>query len=146
MKKYNVAVIGVGAVGEEMLRVLRQRNFPVDQLKVFARSARTVVVDGQSYQVETLNENSFNGMDIALFAGTEGDKGAAVTYAPHAIKAGCVVIDNGADFRMRPDVPLVVPEANAADVKKHKGIIANPNRSEERRVGEEGRSRGSPYH
>lgn len=127
MRKYNVAVVGVGAVGEEMLRVLRQRNFPVDQLKVFARSARTVVVDGQSYQLEALNEDSFKGMDIALFAGTEGDKGAAVIYAPHAIKAGCVVIDNGADFRMRPDVPLVVPEANAADVKKHKGIIANPN-------------------
>lgn len=127
MRKYNVAVVGVGAVGEEMLRVLRQRNFPVDQLKVFARSARTIEVDGQKYQVEELNENSFAGMDIALFAGTEGDKGAAVTYAPHAIKAGCVVIDNGADFRLRADVPLVVPEANAADVKKHKGIISNPN-------------------
>ena len=127
MKKYNVAVVGVGAVGEEMLRVLRQRNFPVNQLKVFARSARTVQVDGQSYQVEELNENSFKGIDLALFAGTEGDKGAAVTYAPHAIKAGCVVIDNGADFRMRADVPLVVPEANAADLKNHKGIIANPN-------------------
>lgn len=127
MKKYNVAVIGVGAVGEEMLRVLKQRNFPVNQLKVFARSARTVMIDGQSYQVEALNEDSFKGMDIALFAGTEGDKGAAVTYAPHAIKSGCVIIDNGADFRMRPDVPLVVPESNAFDVKKHKGIIANPN-------------------
>jgi aspartate-semialdehyde dehydrogenase len=127
MKKYNIAVVGVGAVGEEMLRVLRQRNFPFNQLKVFARSARAIHVDGQNYQVEELNENSFQGIDIALFAGTEGDKGAAVTYAPHAVKAGCVVIDNGADFRMRKDVPLVVPEANAADVKKHKGIIANPN-------------------
>src|ERR1044072_3932475 len=127
MKKYNVAVVGVGAVGEEMLRVLRQRNFPVNQLKVFARSARTISVDGKSYSVEALNENSFKGMDIALFAGTEGESGAAVTFSPHAIKAGCVVIDNGADFRMRADVPLVVPEANGADVKKHKGIIANPN-------------------
>lgn len=127
MRKYNIAVIGVGAVGEEMLRVLTQRHFPVGELKVFARSARTIQVDGRSYQVEALNENSFKGIDIALFAGTEGEKGAAVTYAPHAVRAGCVVIDNGADFRMRPDVPLVVPEANAADVKKHKGIIANPN-------------------
>ena len=66
-------------------------------------------------------------MDIALFAGTEGEKGAAVTFAPEAVKRGCVVIDNGADFRMDPKVPLVVPEVNAADVKKHKGIIANPN-------------------
>ena len=66
MRKYNVAVVGVGAVGEEMLRVLRQRNFPLNQLKVFARSARTVHVDGQSYRVEALNENSFKGMDIAL--------------------------------------------------------------------------------
>lgn len=127
MTKYNIAVVGVGAVGEEMLRVLRQRNFPCDLLKVFARSARAIQVDGQTYQVEELNENSFKSIDIALFAGTEGDKGAAVTYAPHAVKAGCVVIDNGADFRMKKDVPLVVPEANAADVKKHKGIIANPN-------------------
>jgi aspartate-semialdehyde dehydrogenase len=66
-------------------------------------------------------------MDIALFAGTEGEKGAAVTYAREAVKRGAVVIDNGADFRMQKDVPLVVPEVNAADIKKHKGIIANPN-------------------
>ena len=127
MKKYSVAVVGVGAVGEEMLRVLRQRHFPIDQLKVFARSARDIQVDGHTYAVEELNENSFKGIAIALFAGTEGEKGAAVTYAVHAIKAGAVVIDNGADFRMKKDVPLVVPEVNAADVKKHKGIIANPN-------------------
>ncbi len=127
MKKYNVAVLGVGAVGEEMLRVLHQRQFPVNELKVFARTPRTIELDGHRYKVETLNADSFKGVDIALFAGTEGDKGAAVTYAADAIAAGCVVIDNGADFRLRDDVPLVVPEANGADVKKHKGIIANPN-------------------
>src|SRR3989338_5505740 len=127
MKKYNVAVVGVGAVGEEMLRVLKQRNFPINQLKVFARSSRDIVVDGDTYHIGILSENSFKGIDIALFAGTEGEKGAAVTYAPYAVKEGCVVIDNGADFRMRKDVPLVVPEVNAGDVKKHKGIIANPN-------------------
>ncbi len=127
MKKYNVAVVGVGAVGEAMLRVLRERNFPINKISVFARSARTIIVDGHSYDVEELNKNSFKGIEFALFAGTEGEKGAAVTYAAQAIKAGAVVIDNGADFRLRPDVPLVVPEANPSDVKKHQGIIANPN-------------------
>ena len=125
--KYNVAVVGVGAVGEEMLRVLRQRNFPVDQLLVFARSARDIQVDGQTYTVTPITPEGFAGIDIALFAGTEGEKGAAVTYAPEAVKRGAVVIDNGADFRMDPKVPLVVPEVNAKDVKKHQGIIANPN-------------------
>ena len=125
--KYNVAVVGVGAVGIEMLRVLRQRNFPVAELRVFARSAREIAVDGQKYAVQTISPDGFNGIDIALFAGTEGEKGAAVTYAHEAVKRGAVVIDNGADFRMDPNVPLVVPEVNAKDIKEHKGIIANPN-------------------
>lgn len=127
MKKYNVAVVGVGAVGEEMLRVLRQRRFPVNELRVFARSCREIVVDNQKYNVEKVSAEGFQGVDIALFAGTEGEKGAAVTYAPEAIKRGAVVIDNGADFRLKKDVPLVIPEVNPQDVKKHKGIIANPN-------------------
>ena len=125
--KYNVAVIGVGTVGIEMLRVIRQRNFPIGELRVFARSSRDIEVDGQKYQVQAVSPEGFSGIDIALFAGTEGEKGAAVTYASEAIKRGVVVIDNGADFRMDPKVPLVVPEVNAPDVKKHKGIIANPN-------------------
>jgi aspartate-semialdehyde dehydrogenase len=150
MKKYNVAVIGAGVVGIEMLRVLKQRKFPINNLKVFARSARDINVDGDIYSVEPITPDGFNGIDIALFAGTEGEKGAAVTYAAEAVKRGAVVIDNGADFRMDPKVPLVVPEVNAKDldlirnwllVKKHrpegrglasnsqshKGIIANPN-------------------
>ncbi|MGB4521065.1 MAG: aspartate-semialdehyde dehydrogenase [Candidatus Omnitrophota bacterium] len=127
MKKYNVAVVGVGAVGIEMLRVLRQRNFPVGELRVFARSVRDIEVDGQKYSVEAISPDGFNGIDIALFAGTEGEKGASLTYAPEAVKRGVVVIDNGADFRMDEKVPLVVPEVNAKDVLKHKGIIANPN-------------------
>ena len=127
MKKYNVAVIGVGAVGIEMLRVLKQRNFPINTLKVFARTGRDISVDGRTYSVEPITPDSFNGIDIALFAGTEGEKGAAVTYAKEAVKIGAVVIDNGADFRMDPSVPLVVPEVNPDDIKKHKGIIANPN-------------------
>ncbi|MDI6758919.1 MAG: aspartate-semialdehyde dehydrogenase [Candidatus Omnitrophota bacterium] len=127
MKKYNVAVIGVGAVGIEMLRVLRQRNFPIRNLKVFARSSREIEVDSCKYTVETISPEGFDGVDIALFAGTEGEKGAATTYASCAVERGVVVIDNGADFRMMPHVPLVVPEVNSKDIKKHKGIIANPN-------------------
>lgn len=127
MRRYNVAVVGVGAVGIEMFRVLRQRKFPIDRLKVFARSERDIHVDGERCQVLKIDPQGFRGIDIALFAGTEGEKGAAVTYAPQAIKYGAVVIDNGADFRMEKDVPLVVPEVNPKDVKKHKGVIANPN-------------------
>ncbi|MCM8780093.1 MAG: aspartate-semialdehyde dehydrogenase, partial [Candidatus Omnitrophica bacterium] len=127
MKKYNVAVIGVGAVGIEMLRCLKRRNFPVNDLRVFARSARDIEVDREKYSVQAISPEGFAGVDIALFAGTEGEKGAAVTYAGEAVKRGAVVIDNGADFRMDPKVPLVVPEVNAKDIKKHKGIIANPN-------------------
>ncbi|MDD5568153.1 MAG: aspartate-semialdehyde dehydrogenase [Candidatus Omnitrophica bacterium] len=129
MKKteYNVAVVGAGVVGIEMLRVLKQRNFPIGELRVFARSSRDMDVDGHKYAVKPISPEGFEGIDIALFAGTEGEKGAAVTYAREAVKRGAVVIDNGADFRMDKNVPLVVPEVNSADVKKHKGIIANPN-------------------
>ena len=128
-KLYNVAVIGVGAVGEELLRILRERAFPVKELKILARSGRQIQVDNQSYEVTPISPESFDGVDIALFAGTEGEKGASVTFAPEAVKRGAVVIDNGADFRMDPDVPLVVPEVNPKDVKKckKKGIISNPN-------------------
>ena len=127
MKKYNLVVVGAGVVGIEMLRVLKQRNFPVNQLKVFARSARDITVDGAVYAVEPITPEGFKGIDVALFAGTEGEKGAAVTFAPEAVKRGAVVIDNGADFRMDKNVPLVIPEVNPSDVLKHKGIIANPN-------------------
>ena len=112
MKKYNVAVIGVGAVGAEMLRCLKSRKFAVGELSVFARSARDIDIDGDIYKVERICADGFQGCDIALFAGTEGEKGAAVQYAPEAIKRGAVVIDNGADFRLDEGVPLIVPEAN----------------------------------
>ncbi|MBN1406036.1 MAG: aspartate-semialdehyde dehydrogenase [Candidatus Omnitrophica bacterium] len=127
MKKYNVAVVGVGVVGIEMLRVLKQRKFPAGEVRVFARSERDIEVDGEKYSVKAISGQSFKGIDFALFAGTEGEKGAAVTYAKDAVKSGAVVIDNGADFRMDPKVPLVVPEVNPKDAKKHNGIIANPN-------------------
>ena len=127
MKRYNVAVVGVGVVGIEMLRCLRKRRFPLKELRVFARSSREIRLDGKSYSVKAISADGFNGIDIALFAGTEGEKGAAVTYARDAIKRGAVIIDNGADFRLKRNVPLVVPEANAKEIRKHRGLIANPN-------------------
>ncbi len=127
MKRYNVCVVGAGVVGVEMLRCLKDRKFPVNELSVLARSDRNMEVDGTTYTVKAVAPERFEGVDFALFAGTEGEKGAAVTFAPEAVKRGAVVIDNGADFRMEKDVPLVVPEVNPQDAFKHKGIIANPN-------------------
>lgn len=127
MKKYRVAVVGAGAVGVEMIRVLKNRKFPLEELRVLARTERPLVVDGATYQVRVTTPDAFDNIDVALFAGTEGEKGAAVTFGKEAIARGAVVIDNGADFRMDPAVPLVVPEVNGPALKSHKGIIANPN-------------------
>jgi len=113
MSEYTVAVVGVGAVGEEILRVLHEHKFPAREVRILARTPRTIEVDGRPYQVVATTPEAFEGVDVALFAGTEGSKGAAVTFGAEAVKRGAVVIDNGADFRMRPDVPLVVPEVNA---------------------------------
>ncbi|MBU2541087.1 MAG: aspartate-semialdehyde dehydrogenase [Candidatus Omnitrophica bacterium] len=125
--KYNVAVVGVGVVGIEMLRCLKQRAFPINELRIFARSAREISVDNHIYKVGAVSPEGFQNIDIVFFAGTEGEKGAAVTFAPEAVRCGAVVIDNGADFRLKKTVPLVVPEVNPKDVARHKGIIANPN-------------------
>jgi len=127
MKKYNVAVIGVGVVGIEILKILRMRKFPVGDLKVFARSARQISVGKEKYDVEAIESENFDNVDIALFAGTEGEKGASALYAQKFIKKGAVVIDNGADFRLKEDVPLIIPEVNAEAINSHKGLIANPN-------------------
>ena len=124
MGRYNVAVVGAGAVGEEMLNILAQRDFPVNELKVLARSAREIEVNGKSYDVRSTVNEEFENVDIALFAGTED---ASQTFAWEAAKRGAVVIDNSATFRMDPRVPLVVPECNPYDVDWHKGVIANPN-------------------
>ena len=126
-ERYNVVVVGVGAVGVEMLKVLRQRKFPIDKLVVLARSKRDITVDCNTYSVKAISGELFDGMDIALFAGTEGEKGASLTFGKAVASKGVVVIDNGADFRMDPDVPLVIPEVNPEDIKSHRNIIANPN-------------------
>jgi aspartate-semialdehyde dehydrogenase len=127
MAQYTVAVVGVGAVGAEMVRILKQRRFPIKELRLLARSSREVTFDGERYAVKETTPEAFDGVQIALFAGTEGEKGAAVTFSQAAIERGAVVIDNGSDFRMDPRVPLVVPEVNGADVEQHQGVIANPN-------------------
>lgn len=124
---YNVCVVGAGVVGVEILRILRQHRFPIARLTVLARSRRTMEVDGVSYTVEAVSPEAFEGQEIVLFAGTEGEKGAAVTFCHEAIRRGAVCIDNGSDFRLDPEVPLVVPEVNLEDLKRHKGLIANPN-------------------
>ena len=125
---YVVAVVGAtGAVGTEMIEVLEERKFPVTRLVPLAsaRSAGgTVTFEGNEVPIEVLTKDSFNGVDIALFsAGADLSR----EFAPIAVKAGAVVIDNSAAWRMTPDVPLVVPEVNAHEIQQHKGIIANPN-------------------
>ena len=127
-RSFHVAVVGAtGAVGIEMLKTLENRNFPVGKLTPLAsaRSAgKKLKFRGEDVSVQELTENSFSGIDIALFSA-----GGSVSkqFAPLAAKAGCIVVDNSSAFRMDPNVPLVVPEINAEDIKAHKGIIANPN-------------------
>ncbi len=126
--KYNVAVMGAtGAVGEEMVKILEERNFPIENLALLASAksvGKNIKFKNRAIAVEELKENSFEGIDIVL-----ASAGGSVSkkYAPLAVKAGAVVIDNTSAFRMDPKVPLVIPEINAADIQKHRGIIANPN-------------------
>jgi aspartate-semialdehyde dehydrogenase len=124
----HVAVVGAtGAVGIEMLKTLEKRNFPVGKLTLLAsaRSAgKKLKFKGQEIVVQELTKDSFTGIDIALFS---AGGGISKEFAPIAAKAGCVVVDNSSAFRQDENVPLVIPEINAADVKNHQGIIANPN-------------------
>lgn len=123
MKKYTVAILGIrGAVGQCMYKIVKERKFPVKKLVLISPSGAGGELDGNKYV--PLTEDVFNGVDIVL-----SSPGAEISkeWAPVAAKAGAVVIDNTSQFRMDPDVPLVVPEVNPEDIKKHKGIIANPN-------------------
>ncbi len=125
---YNVAVMGAtGAVGEEILKILEERKFPIATLSLLASAksaGKKYRFRGREVLVEELKKSSFDGIDIVL-----ASAGGSVSkkFAPLAVKAGAVVVDNTSAFRMDPKVPLVVPEINAGDIKKHKGIIANPN-------------------
>ncbi len=127
-RTYSVAVVGAtGVVGTEMLRVLSQRGFPVGELKALAtaRSAgRRLGFDGRTVTVEELTEDSFAGVELALFsAGAEASR----RFAPAAAAAGALVVDNSSAWRMDPEVPLVVPEVNAGELRRASGIVANPN-------------------
>ena len=128
MKQYKVAILGAsGAVGKEMMKILDERSFPVSELHLLAsaRSAGKVVQwRGQDVVIEEARDEAFEGIDIVLGA-AEND--IAERFAPAIVKSGAVFVDNSSAFRLDPDVPLVVPEVNPEDVKKHHGIIANPN-------------------
>ncbi|MBR4903936.1 MAG: aspartate-semialdehyde dehydrogenase [Selenomonadaceae bacterium] len=127
MKKFNTAIIGAtGAVGQEFLKLIEERNFPFGELKMLASSrsaGKKINFMGKEYTVEETTEKSFDGVQFALFAGGAASK----LFAPAAVKAGAVVIDNSSNFRMDKNVPLVVPEVNPQAISRHKGIIANPN-------------------
>ena len=127
MKKYNVCVVGAGMVGKKMVEILFERNFPFKNLKVLATREREEEIAGKIFKIEKTEISSFDGIDIAFFAGTEGEKGASKLFGWEAVKKGCIVIDNGADFRMDERVPLVIPEVNPHHLKNHQGFIANPN-------------------
>lgn len=130
MKKVNVALVGAtGMVGRTFIKVLEERNFPIDNVYLFssAKSAGTTVnLFGKDIVVEELNENSFDDKNIQIALFSAGGSISA-KYAPIAASKGVIVVDNSSQWRMNPDVPLVVPEVNPEAVKNHKGIIANPN-------------------
>mgnify|MGYP002599369540 FL=1 len=128
MKQYTVAVLGAtGAVGQEIIKILQERNFPVGKLKPLAsaRSAgKTLRFKGEDVVIEEARDEAFQGVDIVLGA-AEND--IAKKFAPAIVKAGAVFVDNSSAFRLDPNVPLIVPEINPEDVKNHHGIISNPN-------------------
>ncbi|MDY5954438.1 MAG: aspartate-semialdehyde dehydrogenase [Kiritimatiellia bacterium] len=127
MKQYKVGLVGIGAVGTEMIKVLRQRKFPASEIRVLATRDRDETIAGETFHVRATTAEAFDGLDIVLFAGTEGSKGASKMWGWEAVKRGAIVIDNGDDFRMDDRVPLVIPEINPEALDKHQGFIANPN-------------------
>ena len=128
MREYKVAILGAtGAVGQEMMKILAERKFPISELHLLASErsvGKEIEWNGKTIKVELACESAFEGMDIVLGA-AEND--IAEKFAPAIVKAGAVFVDNSSAFRMDPNVPLIIPEINAEDAKWHKGIISNPN-------------------
>ena len=123
-----VGVLGVGPVGEHIVRVLGERNFPIDgPIAIMATREREEVIDGKAVNVQKINGDSFKLLDLVFFAGKEGAKGASLEWAEIAVKNGCAVIDNGGDLRMYPNIPLVIPEINMDAVTKETRLVCNPN-------------------
>lgn len=126
-KEYKVGVVGAGLVGQKLVEVLEERDFPIDELRIMATSQRKQEIAGRERQVIEAEEDAFDGLDLALFAGTEGESGASQLYGWKAVEKGVFVVDNGNDFRMDPRVPLVVPEVNPGAINNHQGFVSNPN-------------------
>ena len=124
---YKVGIVGVGMVGEALIRILEERDFPVSEFRIMATSRRKEMLAGRERQVVPASEDQFDDLDIALFAGTEGASGASQQYGWEAVEKGVFVVDNSKDYRMDDRVPLVVPEVNADALKNHQGFVANPN-------------------
>ncbi|MBI5144140.1 MAG: aspartate-semialdehyde dehydrogenase, partial [Candidatus Omnitrophica bacterium] len=127
-KIYNVAIMGAtGAVGNCFLRILEERRFPVENIRLLASErskGKKLKFNGKLYPIEVLTHDSFGGIDLVL---ASAGASRSLEFLPSAVKAGAVCVDNSSAFRMEKDVPLVVPEVNSHRIKEHKGIIANPN-------------------
>ncbi len=127
-KKYNVAIVGAtGMVGSEFIKVLEERKFPIENIRLLASGrseGKSLKFCGEDHEVQKLGKDSFKDIDIALFS---AGAGISKEFSPIAAKSGTIVVDNSSAFRMDPEVPLVVPEVNPKAVRRHKGIIANPN-------------------
>lgn len=125
---HKVGVLGVGPVGEHIVRVLGERKFPIDgDITVMATREREEIFDGKAIKVQKINADLLGRLDLVFFAGKEGAKGASMEWADVAVKSGCAVIDNAGDFRMYPNIPLVIPEINMDAVTKDTRHICNPN-------------------
>ena len=127
-KKYNIGILGAtGAVGQEMLLILKEKHFPINNLYLFASKSsvgKKIIFDNIEYIIKEIDKDLFTKIDIIFSA---LDNKLAKDIIPYAVKAGCLVIDNSSFYRLNKDVPLVIPEINPLDILKHKGIIANPN-------------------